>query len=965
MKRRLLAFFLVLLFFGALIVFIPSSLACHNKTVTVTPGTEQDITDINTYMVKYEIDVKLTPGCSSQYWVGFTVDAAPNGWSRILYEKDDPTKTSIIGTGTPPDADHDNWNHWIDVGSGSEVHFYAILEVKVTNQNLANGNQATITVHCWSCDGVPNDLEDDPVTTITTLNIPHGIRIYHTVAYMATQWVYPGTWAEFDLTIRDIGNASGLVDLYKDDLSSPCLEGGDWLWEFSQNPLTLPNKGTVSFKLKVKPPADAEYGDYAVFIVKGVSRADPDKFKHSVAAKTIVTIPLPDLSIKSCDMKCMVDEPSDGEKVNISIDVYNLGDIAVSDFELCFKLTDPGAEQDIGTVLITDTLNPNNKMNVKCEWIAIEGDHSLCIHADEKGLIIEKDEEGNNEAGIIVTVGPAKPKSIILKTELDPLTCMPGGEFTVSGSAKYNKEYDYAPVTNTNVKIRIVETDKIYNTKTNNKGEFSQVCKAPDVVKTYTIQISISKEGISQQKTEYLTVSSFVVDVSVDPRTVVSGKEVTVFGDVTENGDGEATVDIKIELLDKNNNIVYTTTSITDTDGIYSVKFNTPIITKYTEYTIKVTGTKGEISGSKETPLYVDIDTDKDNIPNTLDDDDDGDKYPDIIELESWTDPLDDTDSPTPVADAGLDQTINEGDKVTLSGVNSYSPAGLELTFKWDLGDDSAIKTGPTQEYTYSSDGVYTVRLIVEDTYGGIDTASIKITVDDLDPTVEIEGVTTGEKETLLEFSAIVTTIIDTIDEYNWDFDDGTTGTGKEIQHKWTTPGTYTIKLTVTDSDGSKAEDTFTVIITGEDDGPGDTTGDDSKSQSLDYAGISIGLVVIIIVVILLALFLLMRKKKPTTAPGDGRVAGNVNAQDSRRPITPFADAEIKPAMGAGAVTQKMAVPGTVPYRPAVASQPQRHQLPPAPQQTQAQPQPYPQQPQQSPQVQPREQRDWDWNFNE
>jgi hypothetical protein len=651
----------------------------------------------------------------------------------------------------------------------------------------------------------------------------------------------------------------------------------------------------------------------------------------------------------------MIDEPSDGEKVNISIDVYNLGDIAVSNFELCFKLTDPGAEQDIGTIVVSDSINPLGKLNVKCEWIAIEGDHSICVHADEKELITEKDEEGNNEAGIIVTVGPAKPKSIILKTNLDPLTCMPGGDFTVSGSARYNKEYDSLPVTATNVKIKIVETGKIYNTNTNNKGEFSQVCKAPDTENIYTIQISISKDGISNKKTEYLTVSSFVIDVSVNPRTVVSGKEVTVSGHVSESGDGVAAVDVNVELLNQNNDIISTNTGKTDTNGIYTIKLNAPTVSEYTEHTIKVTATKGDISGSKETPLYVDIDTDGDNIANTLDDDDDDDGYPDSIEDDSWTDPLDDTDKPSPVADAGLDQTIDEGDEITLSGENSYSPAGLDLTYRWNLGDDSLPITDSTVEYIYNSDGEYTVTLTVEDTYQGTDITSIKITVNDLEPTVEIEGISTGEKETLLTFTAEATYKIDTISKYEWDFDDGTPpGTGKEVSHKWTTPGTYNIKVTVTDSDGSKAEDTFTISITGIDDGPGSGTAKgDSKSESIDYTSISIGIIIIIILVVLLTLFLLMRKKKPTTAqPGDSRVPGDVNIQSSRRPATQFADADIKPAMGSGAVTQKMAVPGTVPQRPAVTSQQQRSQLPPAP-------------PQQNPQAQQREQRDWDWNLNE
>lgn len=955
MKKILLAMFLVLLFFGALIVFTPSSTACHNKTVTVSPGTEQDITDIDTYMVQYEIDVKCTPGCGSQYWVGFTADPAPNGWSRIMYKKGDATKTNILGTGTPPDGDHNNWNDWISIGSGSEVHYIAILEVKVTNKaGVENGDQATITVHCWSCDVVPNDREDDPVTTVTTLNIPHGIRVYHTVSYMATQWTEPGEWATFDLTIRDIGNASGLIDLSKDPMSTPCLVD-KWDWELSQTPVDLPDKGTVSFQLKVKPPITAEYGDFAIFIVKGVSRADTEKFKHSVGAKTIVTVPLPDLAIKSSDMKCLVDDPCDSDKVNLSIDVWNLGDKDVSNFEISFGVSDPGAEEDIETILVTDTLKPDKKITVKAEWIAIEGDHSLCVHADEKELITEKDEEGNNEAGIILTVGPAKPKKIILTIDISPTSCMPGSDFTVSGKARYNKEYDSLPVTNTNVQIKIVETGKIFNTKTDKDGKFTKDCSAPNDENRYKIQISINKDGISAKKSSYIDVSSFVVSSSVNPRTVESGKKTTISGSVSDKDGGIAAVDITIEILDGNDKVVITHDITTDTDGNFINSIFAPIVTEHTEFTIKTTAIKGEISGATQTIFFVDVNTDGDDKVDSEDDDDDNDGYPDSVEKDAWTDPLDDTDKPSPEADAGVDQTINEGDEVTLSGDKSWSDVS-ELEFTWDFGDDIDDEKGSTVTHQYNKNGKYTVRLIVKDDYDQTDIDTITITVNDLSPTVTIDGDSSGETDLLLSFTATATSVIDDIKSYTWDFDDGETGTGQSIFHEWSEAGSYDVIVTVKDNDGSTATDTFEVEITAK---PSGSDGTGSRSTGADYGLIYMGILVIIVVVILLALFLLMRKKTPSeTQPSDSRVAGsNIGAQSSRRPTTPFAEADIKPTMGTGAQPQKMAMPGTVPQQPVVASQPQRSQLPPAPKQQQP--------PQQSNQSKPQEQKDWNWNFNE
>jgi chitinase len=51
------------------------------------------------------------------------------------------------------------------------------------------------------------------------------------------------------------------------------------------------------------------------------------------------------------------------------------------------------------------------------------------------------------------------------------------------------------------------------------------------------------------------------------------------------------------------------------------------------------------------------------------------------------------------------------------------------------------------------------------------------------------------------------------ITRYDWSFGDGQTGTGKNVSHHYD-PGTYTVKLTVTDSQGLKASTTTQVTVT-------------------------------------------------------------------------------------------------------------------------------------------------------
>jgi hypothetical protein len=960
MRKALLAIFAIFLMLGSLMVFIPNASACHNKTVSCSP-TEKDIIDIETYMIDYEIDVYLTPGCGNQYWVGFTANSPKTGWDIKLYEKGDSTKTSLLYPSDPPTSGFDSWAGWHAAGSGS-VHFYAILEVKVTDTNtVENGDFEIITVHCWSKDNVPNDLEDDPVTTTTTLNIPHGIRMKHTAAYDATQYVYPGNWATFDITVLDIGNASGLVNLSKGTTSSPCLED-DWEWEFSANPVEIVTpEGSVRFTLKVKPPLTADYGDFSIFIAEGVAQANPEKFKHSVSAKTIVTIPLPDISIKSKDMCCLETEPCDGDTVTLSIDVYNLGDIDVTDFEITFKLTDPGHEEDIGELLIEETLKPNKWMNVQYEWVAIEGDHSICAHVDEKKLIQEKDEEGNNEAGMIVSVGPAKPKSIILTAAVSPTTVMPKAKFTVSGKATYNKDFNYNPVASTNVNVKVINmgTSKLFTGNTDTNGEYSIECDAPDKEGIFDVEISISKEGISASKSDYITVSTFIVDVGVQPRPVITGNDFKVSGRVTDKSGGIKTAGVTIELLDGTTVKDTVDDAETDQDGFYTVTMTAPMVTKKSSFDIKVKAQKDLISGIAQTYLDVDIDTDSDSIADTLDDDKDGDGYTNVVEVEYGTDEMDKTDFPGPVAVINLKgdiTTFDEGQTVELLGTNSYSAAALELIYEWNLGDGSDIIKGKEEnkpEHVYKADGTYKVTLTVYDSIGKNDTTDVTLTINDLGPTVEIKGDETGEAGTVLTFNADVVSPQDSISSYDWDFGDGTTGTGESITHTWTIAGEFTVKVKVIDSDSSTAEDEFTVTVSAKPDDSKPGSEDEEKEEgSSDMTMIAI--IIIIVIVVLLVLMMLLRRKKPETQDHDGRVADNLAAQSSRRPTTEFADANIKPAMGAAPTQKRMAVPGTVPQRPVVGpAQQQVQHLPPAP--TTLQPT----------NSNTLEQKDWNWDFNE
>ncbi|MCJ2541182.1 MAG: PKD domain-containing protein, partial [Candidatus Thermoplasmatota archaeon] len=166
-----------------------------------------------------------------------------------------------------------------------------------------------------------------------------------------------------------------------------------------------------------------------------------------------------------------------------------------------------------------------------------------------------------------------------------------------------------------------------------------------------------------------------------------------------------------------------------------------------------------------------------------------------------------------PFSTFDIPASINEGETITLDGSGSISYPDQIVSYEWDLQYTEVFTvdlTGVMVDHTFTADGSYNIALRVTDDDGSMTIASIPLEVKDLAPVANytITGDLVEGSPVTMDARASVSWP-DSMVSWLWNMDEDGESVllnGSMVTHTYMDDGEYTVRLTLTDSDGSITE---------------------------------------------------------------------------------------------------------------------------------------------------------------
>jgi len=166
----------------------------------------------------------------------------------------------------------------------------------------------------------------------------------------------------------------------------------------------------------------------------------------------------------------------------------------------------------------------------------------------------------------------------------------------------------------------------------------------------------------------------------------------------------------------------------------------------------------------------------------------------------------------TPVApDASFTQSIND---LSVSFTDTSSDSDGSISSRaWTFGD-GATSSSQNPSHTYASAGTYTVRLTVTDNDGMTDFAEKSITVTAPANVAPTASFTQSVNNLSVSFTDQSSDSDGSISSWSWNFGDGNTSIQQNPSHTYSSAGSYSVSLNVTDNGGLSSSTSHSVSVT-------------------------------------------------------------------------------------------------------------------------------------------------------
>jgi PKD repeat protein len=569
-------------------------------------------------------------------------------------------------------------------------------------------------------------------------------------------------------------------------------------------------------------------------------------------------------------------KPTEGENVTVTANITNTGNVNATNMEVTFY--DNGFPFSGKRIWVP----AGGKNTTTAIWKPTMGNHNISVVLDPKNEIVETDE--TNNSAFIATGVNDRPRAILAVT---PVTVLTNETVTLNGSlssdavggiAGYNFSYGDGKSTGwvlTPVVTHSYAKDGTFTTSlTVRDGNGAESLKATMPVKVLN-RPPIAFPYCNPTRALTLVPIKFFSN-AFDPDGTVTVQWALGDGNATNAKDpehayakaGAYTVGLTVQDDDKNNASYELRVIIDNRAPSVSILADPSKGDIKTDFSFKANATDpdGSIAayqwdlgdGSTASTMVA---THSYAMPGTYTirlavRDDDGSEARTMVNVTI-------IDEPPKALASAASATGMTFKPVGFRGDESSDLEG-PVTYLWTFGDGN-YSTEANPQHTYWRPGTYNVKLVVRDSAGQTDKATVE-------PIKVLNRLPKADFWTFGNYTLNGTVYFDATNSSDpegpvtilWEFGDGSVGTGPVPGHIYPRIGTFTVNLTVTDSDGAKARTSASVTIKAPPPPPPPPKVTKPKDLSGTVNTLTLLLIVLLVVVVVLIILLAwsMRKKK-------------------------------------------------------------------------------------------------------